>query len=71
MMVALLGGCASTAEGSGDKALKVTIPGEPMTIDPNKSIETNGGAVIAQISEGIYRRDADNKVVPGVVEKNR
>nr|WP_282801322.1 peptide ABC transporter substrate-binding protein [Secundilactobacillus kimchicus] len=69
MMVALLGGCASTAEGSGDKALKVTIPGEPMTIDPNKSIETNGGAVIAQISEGIYRRDADNKVVPGVVEK--
>src|SRR5699024_5353568 len=43
--------------------------GEPMTIDPNKSIETNGAAVIDQTSEGIYRRNANNKIVPGVVEK--
>nr|WP_308440898.1 peptide ABC transporter substrate-binding protein [Secundilactobacillus yichangensis] len=73
MMSALLGGCASTvvggAGGNASKTLKVTIPGEPMTIDPNKSIETNGAAVISQISEGIYRRNADNKIVPGVVEK--
>ncbi|MTV83117.1 peptide ABC transporter substrate-binding protein [Secundilactobacillus folii] len=73
MMSALLGGCASTVVGgagnSADKTLKVTIPGEPMTIDPNKSIETNGAAVIDQISEGIYRRNADNKIIPGVVEK--
>lgn len=73
MMSALLGGCASTVVGgagdSASKTLKVTIPGEPMTIDPNKSIETNGAAVIDQISEGIYRRNADNKIIPGVVEK--
>lgn len=73
IMSALLGGCASTivggAGGNASRTLKVTIPGEPMTIDPNKSIETNGAAVINQISEGIYRRNADNKIVPGVVEK--
>lgn len=72
MMSALLGGCASTVvggAGNASKTLSVTIPGEPMTVDPNKSIETNGAAVIDQISEGIYRRNADNKIVPGVVEK--
>lgn len=67
----LLGGCASdaNAKSSPEKTFKVTIPGEPMTIDPNKSIETNGAAVIDQTSEGIYRRNANNKIVPGVVEK--
>lgn len=67
----LLCGCASdaSAKSGAEKTLKVTIPGEPMTIDPNKSIETNGAAVIDQTSEGIYRRNANNKIVPGVVEK--
>jgi len=67
----LLSGCASdaNAKSSPEKTFKVTIPGEPMTIDPNKSIETNGAAVIDQTSEGIYRRNANNKIVPGVVEK--
>lgn len=73
MTSVLLSGCASqaSAESSSQtgKTLKITIPGEPMTIDPNKSIETNGAAVIDQISEGIYRRDANNKIVAGVVEK--
>lgn len=73
VMAVLLSGCASTAVGGGagsaEKALKITIPGEPLTIDPTKSIETNGGAVIDQVSEGIYRRNADNKIAAGVVEK--
>nr|WP_252892981.1 hypothetical protein [Lentilactobacillus otakiensis] len=72
-MAVLLSGCASTAVGGGvgsaEKALKITIPGEPLTIDPTKSIETNGGAVIDQVSEGIYRRDADNKIAAGVVDQ--
>ncbi|MEY2349488.1 peptide ABC transporter substrate-binding protein [Lentilactobacillus buchneri] len=72
-MAVLLSGCASTAVGGGagsaEKALKITIPGEPLTIDPTKSIETNGGAVIDQVSEGIYRRDANNKIAAGVVDE--
>ncbi len=73
LMAVLLSGCVSTAVGGGagstEEALKITIPGEPLTIDPTKSIETNGGAVIDQVSEGIYRRDANNKIAPGVVEQ--
>lgn len=70
----LLAGCTSLFSGSAvnttdDQTLKITIPGEPMTIDPNKSIETNGAAVIDQTSEGIYRKDQNNKVAAGVVEK--
>lgn len=69
--VLLLGGCASNAnaKSNAEKTLKVTIPGEPLTIDPNKSIETNGAAIIDQTTEGIYRRNANNKIVAGVVEK--
>ncbi|MCO6541726.1 MAG: peptide ABC transporter substrate-binding protein [Lactobacillus sp.] len=67
--VALLTGCGSKAAGADNQTLKITIPGEPMTVDPNKSIETNGGAIIDQISEGIYKRDRNNKIVPGMVEK--
>lgn len=72
-MAVLLSGRASTAVGGGagsaEKALKITIPGEPLTIDPTKSIETNGGSVIDQVSEGIYRRDANNKIAAGVVDE--
>lgn len=67
--VALLTGCGSKASGADNQTLKITIPGEPMTVDPNKSIETNGGAILDQISEGIYKRDRNNKIVPGMVEK--
>lgn len=72
MAVLLLSGCTTTAVNGGadiSKTLKITIPGEPMTVDPTKSIETNGGAVIDQISEGIYRRNANNKIAAGVVER--
>lgn len=70
-MAALMSGCASTAVGgqSIDKTLKITIPGEPATADPTKVIETNGGAVTTQTQEGIYRKNADNKIVAGTVEK--
>nr|WP_324196350.1 peptide ABC transporter substrate-binding protein [Bombilactobacillus apium] len=68
-MAVLLGGCSSKSSKQAEQPLKITIPGEPMTIDPSKSIETNGGAVIEQISEGIYRRDRKHKIIPGVVEK--
>lgn len=67
--IVLLTGCGTKAAGAGEQTLKITIPGEPMTVDPNKSIETNGSAIIDQISEGIYRRDRNNKIAPGMVEK--
>ncbi|WP_259335305.1 hypothetical protein [Bombilactobacillus bombi] len=47
--VALLTGCGSKAAGADNQTLKITIPGEPMTVDPNKSIETNGGLFLIKL----------------------
>lgn len=73
----LLTGCLGAVSNSSkttstvdqNRTLGITIPGEPMTTDPTTSIETNGGAVITQTGEGIYRKNANNKIVAGVVEK--
>ena len=59
----------TTSTADQNRTLGITIPGEPMTTDPTTSIETNGGAVITQTGEGIYRKNANNKIVAGVVEK--
>lgn len=59
----------TTSTADQNRTLGITIPGEPMTTDPTTSIETNGGAVITQTGEGIYRKNANNKIVAGLVEK--
>ena len=55
----------TTSTADQNRTLGITIPGEPMTTDPTTSIETNGGAVITQTGEGIYRKNANNKIVAG------
>ncbi|WP_283678511.1 peptide ABC transporter substrate-binding protein [Lentilactobacillus sp. Marseille-Q4993] len=73
VMAVLLTGCVSSITGAkqddDSQTLKITIPGEPLTIDPTKVIETNGSAVDDQTTEGIYRKDKNNKITAGMVEK--
>lgn len=66
----LLAGC-STAQSSStaSKPLNVTIPGEAMTADPNKALDTNSSMLQRQIYEGLYTMDDKGNIIPGVAEK--
>ncbi len=63
----VLAGCGKSATST--KELSVTLPDEPMTVDPNKQTDTNSAAVILQSMEGLYRYDKNNKLTPGVATK--
>lgn len=64
----LLAACGKST-ASSHKALNVTLPDEPATVDPNTSYDTNSASLITQTMEGLYRYDANNKLVPGVATK--
>lgn len=62
--------CSSKKAASlKDKPLNVTLADEPLTVDPNKSSDTNSASLISQIMEGLYKYDKNGKPVPGVAKK--
>src|SRR5699024_5662160 len=54
---------------SADKALNVTMVGNPATADPAISGDSNSSSMIAQTQEGLYTLNKNGKVVAGVAEK--
>ncbi|MCI1554379.1 MAG: peptide ABC transporter substrate-binding protein [Levilactobacillus sp.] len=70
MAIATLAGCGTTqAQSSDDKALNVTMVGNPATADPAISGDSNSSSLIAQTEEGLYTLDKNGKVIAGVAEK--
>ncbi|WP_283678401.1 peptide ABC transporter substrate-binding protein [Lentilactobacillus sp. Marseille-Q4993] len=51
-----------------NKPLAVTLADEPLTVDPNKSTDTNSASLISQIMEGLYKYDKNGNIVPGVAK---
>ncbi|WP_143463767.1 peptide ABC transporter substrate-binding protein [Levilactobacillus enshiensis] len=70
LAVTALAGCGSTeAHSSEDKALNVTMIGNPATANPAISGDSNSSSMIGQTEEGLYTLDESGKVVAGVAEK--
>lgn len=65
----LLAACGQEKTVQKDQPLRVMLPSEPMTADPNKSADTNSSSMIRQVMEGLYTFDKNNKIVPGVAKK--
>ena len=70
LAIAALAGCGTTqAKSSDDKALNVTMVGNPATANPAISGDSNSSSIIAQTQEGLYTLNENGKVVAGVAEK--
>jgi len=73
LAVAALAGCGSTkaqtSADKADKALSVTMVGNPATADPAISGDSNSSSLIAQTEEGLYTLDKNGKVIAGIAEK--
>jgi len=70
LAIAALAGCGTTqAKSSDDKALNVTMVGNPATANPAISGDSNSSSIIAQTQEGLYTLNEQGKVVAGVAEK--
>lgn len=70
LAIAALAGCGTTqAKSSADKALDVTMVGNPATANPAISGDSNSSSLIAQTQEGLYTLNENGKVVAGVAEK--
>lgn len=65
----VLSACGNNAASSKHRALNVTLTDEPLTADPNKSLDTNSSAMIFQTYEGLYTYSKTNKIIPGVATK--
>lgn len=72
-LAACSGGSSVTASPETLPANKDTLVivngAEPSSLDPQKSQDTNGSAVIRQMFEGLVVTDADGKTIPGLAEK--
>ncbi|MCW4399591.1 peptide ABC transporter substrate-binding protein [Lentilactobacillus parabuchneri] len=68
LMSVTLSACGSSS-ASHHKALNVTLPDEPATVDPNTSYDTNSASLINQTMEGLYKYNGDNKLVAGMATK--
>ncbi len=55
-----------SATSKTNRALNVTLPDEPATVDPNTAYDTNSASMILQTMTGLYQYDQHNKLVPGI-----
>ncbi len=59
----------ATAKAPADKDTLVIVNGaEPSSLDPQKSQDTNGSAIIRQMFEGLVVTDTEGKTVPGLAQ---
>ncbi|MDO4250493.1 MAG: ABC transporter substrate-binding protein [Moraxella sp.] len=62
------GEIATAKAPDGKDTLVIVNDAEPSSLDPQKSQDTNGSAIIRQMMEGLVVTDAEGKTVPGLAE---
>ena len=78
--ISILTGCGSSASSSkssdGDKVataseqvMTYNLGTDPKTLDPALNNAVDGGIVLSNVFEGLYKLDENEKAVPGVAEK--
>lgn len=67
MMSSIFSGCGGS-EKSDQKVIKYNINSEPKTIDPAKNNELNGGTIVVNAFEGLYKYDDKSEAKPAVAE---
>lgn len=70
LLISPLAGCGGKGSSSkADKVVKFNLGGEPKSIDPAKNNAIDGGNVIMNAFEGLYRLDEKDQPVPAIAEK--
>jgi len=64
-----LAGCGTSEAKSTDRALNVTLVGNPATANPAIMGDVNSSSLVSQVEEGLYTLDKKGKVVAGVAEQ--
>lgn len=62
------GGSGKTSEANSSQVLTYNLNADPATLDPALNQAVDGGIVLANLFEGLYKLDDNNKAIPGVAE---
>ncbi len=65
-LVSNLSGCQRTI--SSRDVLRVALPGQPTTFDPNRAYDAISGTILSQLHEGLTRHDGELDTVPALAE---
>ncbi|MBB6695424.1 peptide ABC transporter substrate-binding protein [Cohnella xylanilytica] len=65
----VLAGCGSNKGSSKDQVFNMNLTSEPPTLDPALAQDSVSFTVLTGLYEGLTRKDADGKVIPGIAEK--
>lgn len=65
-MVPGMWGCERAS--SRHDVLRVALPGQPTTFDPNRAYDAISGTILSQLHEGLTRHDASLNTVPALAE---
>lgn len=72
LCMSVIAGCGSSGNsskaGSSNQVLTYNLNSDPKTLDPALNSAVDGGIVISNLFEGLYKLDENNKEVPGVAE---
>lgn len=63
-----VGGCDSGSVAQPER-LRVALPGQPASLDPNKATDAISSAVLTQMHEGLTRHSAGLEVKPALAER--
>ncbi|TLS38539.1 peptide ABC transporter substrate-binding protein [Pseudalkalibacillus caeni] len=73
VIVPFLSACSGDEDASGDgevaQEITVNASSEPPSLDPALATDTTSGWVIEHVFEGLYTKNKDGEVVPGLAEK--
>lgn len=64
----VLAGCGSNKSSSKDQVFNMNLTSEPPTLDPALAQDSVSFTVLTGLYEGLTRKDADGKVIPGIAE---
>ena len=66
LALSILAGCER--DHHRQATLRVALPGQPTTFDPNKAYDAISGQVLTQLHEGLTRHDANLTIQPALAE---
>ncbi|MBB6729666.1 peptide ABC transporter substrate-binding protein [Cohnella zeiphila] len=64
----MLAGCGSKSASSHEQVFNMNLTSEPPTLDPALAQDSVSFTVLTGLYEGLTRKDADGKVIPGMAE---